>query len=105
MFFKRPNKPAKAPVEVSPARRAFFRNLFLKAVEGVEHASHDLAQRMKPLTGEEPRPYPAAHSAPWSAPLLETYGPPWPPPYGPPVPLAILTRLRLNPPPPTPSPD
>jgi hypothetical protein len=95
MFFKRPKKPVTP--DVSASRRAFFRDLFVKAVQGVEQASHELADRMKPLT-ESPPLYTPANTASWQQPIREVYGPPWPPPYGPPVPTAILQMLRLNPP-------
>lgn len=94
MFFKRPKKPLTP--DVSASRRAFFRDLFVKAVEGVEQASHELASRMKPLS-EPPPTYSPAHTSSWRQPIQEVYGPPWPPPYGPPVPASILKLIRENP--------
>ena len=90
---KRPEKPESVP------RRDFFRQLFVKAVEKVEEAGREFAQRAK-VSFEEPRP---AYTPPtWRSsygyddynPHREVYGPPWPPPYGPPVPAKLKAELK-----------
>lgn len=91
---KRPEKP------VSHERRAFFRQLFVKAVEKVEEAGRNFADRAGAGFREN-----AGYTPPYNAYTrdqhdyhrsreLEVYGPPWPPPYGPPIPAKLKAELN-----------
>jgi len=82
--------------EVSVDRRRFFRQMFIKAVEGVEKAGQQFAERAKMNQAYTPpppahRPYtpPNHYEMPFSV-----YGPPWPPPFGPPIPPQVRKTLR-----------
>ena len=91
---KRPEKP------VSHDRRAFFRHLFVKAVEKVEETGRNFAQRASAGFNEPPTYTPpnynyyARDQYGYHGHQQEVYGPPWPPPFGPPMPPRLRAELR-----------
>ena len=91
---KGPDKP------ISHERRAFFRQLFVKAVEKVEEAGRNFADRAKTGFHEPPAYKPPSYNyntrdtdGYGHNPHQEVYGPPWPPPYGPPMPQRLKAEL------------
>ena len=94
----RTGKPDKGR-EVSSGRRAFFRDLFVQAVEVVERAGREFHQRATlgfDRAAGPPHNPPAKVYPRYTPPGHETYGPPWPPPAGPPLPIELIRELNAR---------
>jgi len=86
----------------SSGRRAFFQDLFVKAIETAEVVGKNMAERATPRFPYEPPAYPYDPSI-YHDPYHdhdhhyhgdEPYGPPWPPPFGPSIPMDLQRKLR-----------
>jgi hypothetical protein len=96
--------PKRAPDTPSSVdRRVFFRQLFVHAVDHVEKAGREFAQRATAGFGQHstgatgpgtPYYYRGHEQSADFGTQSGVYGPPWPPPYGPPIPAKLRAQLK-----------